>query len=329
MRITNPSSRTDSSTGALPLPLSAFKGRIRIKHLELFRAVCEMQSLRKAAVACNVTQPGATKLMQDFEELFGQQLFARDRRGMRITPLGSMVLRQVNVVLTDLAHLHDEVLQFASGAAGSVRLGFVPSLDPALLAQSIDRMTASSPAVRFVTREGSSVELLAELDAGKLDLVFGRVLHAEQARMYETRTIYSESFSIVCGADHALARDASRRWSDLCAVAWVMPPRGTPLRDLTDQIFLRKKLRPPVVTVESTSFHHMSRLMACSRLVGVLPKSIAEAGERANGLVQLQKGLKQDIVPITLLWRKDTELHPAALRFIDTVSETAHALHLT
>jgi hypothetical protein len=42
----------------------AFNSRLKMKHLELFRNVCELQTLRKAADASSMTQPAATKLVQ-------------------------------------------------------------------------------------------------------------------------------------------------------------------------------------------------------------------------------------------------------------------------
>lgn len=303
------------------LALSALGARLRIKHLELFRGICELHSLRKAADACNVTQPAATKLLRDFEEMFGSPLFTRDRRGMRITQQGEVVRRQVYILLGDLANMHAEVKVFAEGGSGRVRIGFVHSLDTALLSGAVTRMVGASPDVRLSLREGATTDLLAMLARNELDLVFGRVLDAASARRLEMTDVYSESFAIVAAVDHPLAQAARTRWQDLVSASWVMPAQGTPLRDLTDQIFVRRRIPTPMVSIESTSFHQTSRIIARSGLIGVLPSAIADAGERLGELKQLQRGLRSDYAPIKLIRRKDVEQPPAVLRFVEIVQQ--------
>src|SRR5687768_5411878 len=69
------------------------KSRLRLKHFEIFRNVCELHTIRKAAAASNMTQPAATKLIHELEEIFRVVLFQRNRRGMQLTPPGEILRR--------------------------------------------------------------------------------------------------------------------------------------------------------------------------------------------------------------------------------------------
>lgn len=308
--------------------LSSLSSRLRIKHLELFRHTCELQSLRKAAEVCNITQPAATKLIRDFEEMFGGRLFVRDRRGMRLTQQGELIRRQVAIVLGDLANMHAEAQVFSTGGSGRVRVGFVHSLDSALLSTTVAQMVEMLPDVRITLREGASADLMGMLARSELDVVFGRILDATSAKGLKMMDVYRESFAVACAADHPLAKARRIGWHDLVDASWVLPAPGTPLRDLTDQIFIRRNILTPRVCIESTSFVQSSKIIARTRLIGVLPSAVAAAGEKSGELRQLQRDLRSDYAPIKLIRRKDVDPMPAVLQFVDVVQATARALQL-
>lgn len=306
---------------------AAVRTRLRIKHLELFRLVCEHQSLRKAAEAANMTQPGATKLVQELEDMFNVQLFQRDRRGMRPTQFGDIVRRHVDVLMADIGQMVSDVGLFASGGSGLVRLGVIPSLSSALLAQSINALLAAHPRTRLKLSEGSTDELLAQLARNELDITFGRVLHASQEEGLRTNRVYTESFDIVCSREHRLARRRAIGWEELSREQWVLPASG-PLREMTEDIFTARGVLRPSVAVASSSFHQMRYVIAAGTLLGVLPRSIARQGRTDGNLVVLKIDQSAHFAPISLITRRDFEQAPLVQEFERIVLRAATTLHL-
>jgi DNA-binding transcriptional LysR family regulator len=308
--------------------MSALHSRLKLRHLELFRNVCDLQTLRKAADASSMTQPAATKLVQEMEEMFGAPLFERDRRGMKLTQQGAVVRRHIDILLADVGNMRAEVDLFSQGATGRIRLGIIPSLASALLAESIARTLAANPGVRFNMQEGATTELLASLARNDLDLCFGRVLDEGTAARLRVINVYTESFAIVCGTGHPLARNKRLPWSRLAQEQWALPVAGTPLRELADSLFTRNKVLRPAVSVESSSFHQMRHLIARSRLIGVVPRSIALQGQAAKDLVLLKPDVGADFAPISLILRKEFDQPPLIEEFARRVCATARSLKL-
>ena len=60
--------------------------RLRLRQLRLMLALQEFGSLRRAADHIGMTQPAATKMLHEAEDLLGVELFERLPRGMRSTP---------------------------------------------------------------------------------------------------------------------------------------------------------------------------------------------------------------------------------------------------
>lgn len=311
--------------GGLP---PAFRTRLRMKHLELFRHICELRSLRKASEAASMTQPAATKLVQELEEMFGARLFHRDRLGMRPTESGEMVRRHIGVLLADVSHMVSEVKLFASGGSGLIRLGIIPSLAPRLLAQSINELLAAHPRARFQVREGATDELLNALALNELDIIFGRVLHATPARNLRLSNIYTETFDIVCGRQHPLAHKPSVTWKDLAQEQWVLPASGTPLREMAESMFSAHGVLRPDVAVASSSFQQMRFVIAAGQLLGILPRSLASRGQAEGDLVLLRQVERVKFAPISLILRKDVEQPPLLEEFARVVRGAARSLRL-
>lgn len=312
------------SQSAIPAGL---KTRLRLKHLELFRHVCELQSLRKAAEASSMTQPAATKLVQEMEDMFGLPLFHRDRRGMRPTQHGEVVRRHIHVVMADVGNMHAEVKLFASGGTGLVRLGIIPSLSSALLARSVNELATAHPGARIQMRESSTDELLRELSTNNLDVIFGRVLYAGHASNLRITKVYTESFEIVCAKGHRLAPRRTVTWEELSEERWVLPATG-PLRELAEDMFTTHGVMRPVVTIASGSFHQTRHVIASGSLLGILPRSLALQAEAGGGVAVLRAGQSPRFAPISLIARKDIEQPPLVREFERIAVRTAAALKL-
>lgn len=317
--------RKPPPTGVLPPGL---KTRLRLKHLELFRHVCELQSLRKAADASSMTQPAATKLVQELEDMFGLPLFHRDRRGMRPTEHGEALRRHVQVLMADVANMYADVHLLAAGGTGLVRLGIIPSLSSALLAASVNELVATHPSARIQMRESSTDELLRDLLANNLDILFGRVLHVASASRLRITEVYTETFEIVCARSHRLARRRAVTWQDLSQEPWVLPATG-PLREMAEDMFTAHGVLRPVVSIASGSFHQTRHVIASGALLGILPRSLALESQASGDVVLLRTGRGPRFAPISLIARKDIEQPPLVREFERIAVRTAAALRLT
>lgn len=315
------------STPEIPVH-AVIRSRFRLKHLEVFRNVCELQTLRKAATASNMTQPAATKLIHELEDMFGVVLFQRNRRGMQLTAHGDILRRHVGVVLADIGNISSELDQFTRGGGGIVRLGILPSLSTTLLSRCINGFLEDHPLVHLSVHEGTTDELLDRLRHNKLDITFGRLLHADHSTNLRVTKVYTEAFDIVCGKHHPLAAQDDVKWKELAGEKWVLPEIGTPLREIADSIFTARGNLRPVVAIACSSFHQMRYVIAAGQLVGVLPHSLAEKGRSDGDLVVLQPKQAAQVAPISLIVRSDFETSPMVSAFERMALQAARTLAL-
>ena len=85
------------------------RARLKTRQLLLLVALAEEGNIHRAAQVLNMTQPAASKLLKDLEDVLEVSLFDRLPRGMRPTWYGETMIRHARVALASLNQAHDEL----------------------------------------------------------------------------------------------------------------------------------------------------------------------------------------------------------------------------
>jgi DNA-binding transcriptional LysR family regulator len=104
--------------------------RLRTRQLLLLEALGREHNLGRAAAALGMSQPAATKLLQQAEDALGVRLFTRLARGMEPTPTGEVLIRFARQSLVDFGFAREQMAALRSGLRGRLRLGSVPGALP-------------------------------------------------------------------------------------------------------------------------------------------------------------------------------------------------------
>jgi DNA-binding transcriptional LysR family regulator len=91
-----------------PLSLAQACARLRFRHLQFLDILGRTRNLRLTAEQMHVTQPAATKILMDIEEILEARLFDRLSRGMRPNELGLFTLRYACAALDGQRKFVDE-----------------------------------------------------------------------------------------------------------------------------------------------------------------------------------------------------------------------------
>jgi len=299
--------------------------RLKVRQLLLLRALAENGNLRRSAAALGLTQPAATRMVQDLEQALGLKLFERSPRGMAPTQYGEAMIRHAGAVLADLDSAREELAALAEGSQGRIAVGTLMSTSTLLLPRAIARAKAGAPRLQLVLQEGTHEQLLAALLKGDLDLMLGRVLPGSGLDAVNVEVLYREEFRVVCGAGHPLARRRAKL-VELVDGPWILPAPHVPLRQRLDALFLAQTGRRPMDVIESVSLNTNLTLLRESRALGVLPAETAKQYGGLGMLVELKVSLKGILGPVALVTRRNHARSPAAENFIGTLRAVAREL---
>ena len=300
--------------------------RLRLRHLQLVVLLDRDGSLRSAAAALSLTQPAISKMLHEVEQAFGGQLFERGRRGVSPNALGQAVAQHARFMLGEIDRVADEVDAIQGGASATLRLGTlsVTSIVPAAVVDLCRRQ----PSARVRIREAPIRELIAQLQDGELDCVFGAIgndaLVSPSTDLLDVEAIFADRLCALVEEGHPLAGARRIAWHDLAGLRWITPPRETLVRQQFVAAFLRIGHAPPDPIVETLSPVTMiDMLRRDATLIGIARDERARFGAM-SGLRRLEIVETMPLPPLCALTRRPAVERPAIVsEFLDALRRAA------
>jgi DNA-binding transcriptional LysR family regulator len=299
------------------------RNRLRLKQLLLISQVNQLRSLRKVADAMHISQPAATKMLQEIEETLGVRLFERLAKGLEPTLFGTSVVVYADLMLADLGKLRERLVAQAEGGIGVVALGSIPTPVPGLLTETILMARQRLPQLKVSVQIETSATLIRLLEDGRLDVVLARLTDQTGLDQLHFEVLDDEMLSVVAAADHPLARSHALSLADLSDLPWVLQPLSTPMRQLLERAFKEAGVSSPRELVETNASALIASLLQASAMVAILPTAIARAYVAAGVLSILPVRLNFALDPYGIITRRERLADPALSRFLDCLREQA------
>ncbi len=145
-----------------------------ISQIRAFVTVVDSGGMTAAGNVLNLTQAAVSQQVKRLEEMLGEELITRDRRGMKLTSAGERLFGRAKRLLA----LNDEIWTEMTTPVyeGEVRLGIPSDIITTYLPTFLKNFARSYPKVQVCLRSGSSAKLRSELAAGKVDMVLATEL---------------------------------------------------------------------------------------------------------------------------------------------------------
>jgi DNA-binding transcriptional LysR family regulator len=296
--------------------------RLKSRQLLLLLALHETRSLRRAASALSMTQPTATKLLQDLERNLGVQLFDRGRRGMQPTHYGEVMIRHARLVLADLDRTKLELEALSSGATGRIKIGAVISAIPFLLARAVARLKRQHPGLFVSIDVGTSDALVPALAKGELDVLLARPLVLADRPEFNYEELIGEPLHIVSRVGHPIALSDSVTLQDLAAWPWTLLPAGSPMRKVLQPVFAEIGPGQPCDVVETSSMMTMIALLQESDMLAVMPDDVTEFNVKHGLLRRVPIDLPPIMGAYGIVTRRDRPESPGTVAFLRHLKES-------
>jgi len=288
------------------------RARLKTRQLLLLVALAEEGNIHRAAQVLNMTQPAASKLLKDLEDVLEVSLFDRLPRGMRPTWYGETMIRHARVALSSLNQAHDELTALKSGRAGQVNIGVITAPGLVLLPPAVAAVKRDNPNLRISVEIETSPVLLERLEHGKLDLLVARLFaeHDKTNLRYEALT--EEPVCALVRPGHPLLGMAGLGLRDLVSAGWIVPPAGSVLRHRFELMFQEEGLAPPINVIETAALLFITRMLQQSDMIAVLATDVARY-YAAHGIVSmLPVEMPCHMDAFGIITRTDRLLSPAA-----------------
>ncbi|TNC49858.1 LysR family transcriptional regulator [Rubellimicrobium rubrum] len=300
---------------------SLFRRGLKLAHLRLMAALGETCAIGVAAARVGITQPAASRLLGEIEEIIGRPAHTRAGRGIVLTPEGDILARRAVRALAELGAAEREMSEMGRGLSGHVRLGAVtgPALDRVLPALRAARVALPNVTADVVVAPSDPLGDL--LLAGRLDFALARLPEGREPTLFDLTAMGEEPVSLVVRPGHALARRAVITPEDLLAYDWVLPEPGTLLRRTVLERLAALGLPPPPGRLSTSSFLLTLAMLRESNAIAPLADAVSRrfASGPEGGLVVLPIDLGFVVPAYGLMTLRGARLTPAAERLRDLV----------
>jgi DNA-binding transcriptional LysR family regulator len=294
---------------------------MELRHLRYFVAVAEELHFRKAAERLHVAQPAVSEQIRKLEQELGVRLFNRSQRSVALTVAGAALLEEARHVLR-----HAEVAQQAARNAGEhittrLRIGYLPDSLPGSVPRALRQLASSAPAVEVSLTTGSSLRLIEELRASRLDAVVTSL----PAPMNGLRVtpLGAQGAVVVLPATHPRAVASTLAIGQLAPQRLLGLPReaNPAFHNAVVAMCHRAGLSPTFVELSEPSVEHVLLGVAAGAGLAVLPEAVTERFA-APGIRFVALEGDEPVLRTAVLTHPDTD-SLATLAFLRAVARTA------
>lgn len=277
---------------------------VSFRQLEYLVAVADHLHFRRAAAACNVSQPALSAQIQQLEAMFAAQLVERSQRRVLLTPIGKDVVARARGILADVDALKETVRMQAPPLAGAFRLGVIPTVGPYVLPALLPCVRAEFPEAELYLREEKTADLVSQLRSGEIDLALLALPIAGDD--LQSLPLFEDAFVLAMAADHELAGRQKVTEAELAGRPLLLLDDGHCLRDQALQVFAASG-QVSVTDFSATSLNTLLQMVAGGLGLTLMPSLALKVEVRANSGLEFRRFKDpQPCRQIGLLWRRSS-----------------------
>ncbi len=274
--------------------------KARFRHLQALAMLVELGSVQRAASAMGLTQPAVTRLLADIESWLGAPLFHRHARGVLPTDVCRDLMPMVRQSLRGIDAAAEVVADRAALGQGVVRVAASTAAINGLLLQALPAFHARHPDIQVQLRESEWADQLAAVARQEIDLGLGRE-SSVPPQGWRFEPLQPDTFEIVCGPQHPLARKRRLRWQDLQDQTWLVPPVDALARHRLEALAQTHGLRLTVSPLITRVSAMTGAMLQQQDLLTLVPGSVLAHACASGALVALKLPAPLPYEPLGLL----------------------------
>ena len=170
-----------------------------IRHMQIFRAVCEQKNVTRAAELLGMTQPAVSIAIRELESYYNAKLFDRIGRRIYLTEAGQALLGYADAILSQF----DEATQVLRSGTSFMRcrLGVNVSVGETILPDILDCLERRIPGIKVEIYIGNTRNIEHRLSANEIDVAIADCIAESSDRQIED--FYVGEVSVVASPEMA------------------------------------------------------------------------------------------------------------------------------
>lgn len=173
---------------------------VKLELYRVFKEVAEAGNITAAAQSLFISQSAVSQSVKQLESELQTRLFARNSRGVSLTPDGKMLYEYVRSAMGLLETGEEKLSQSRQLQMGTLTLGASDTITSQFLLPYLDSFHRQYPGVHIQIISGRSHKVLGLLQSGKVDIAFAST--PQETGSLQTFPCFATHSIFVAGAEY-------------------------------------------------------------------------------------------------------------------------------
>lgn len=304
------------------MPSLSIAYMLNLERLRTLDALARHGSVSAAAEGLHVTTSAVSQQMAKLEREVGQQLLAKNGRGVRLTDTGRLLADHAARIISQVELAQSDIEARRGQAVGEVRIGAFPTAARGLFPAAVSSLRRDHAELRVISRELEPEAAVREVVRGDLDLAV--VLDWSNKRLpvpggLAQAQLLDDVTDVAMPADHPLAGRAEVDLEEFADDEWVSWPEGEFCHEWL--VFtLRSKGFEPRIAHMAGEHHTQLALIAAGLGVCVAPRLGRGPVPEGVALVPVRQKMRRHVYAV---WRTDADRRPSIRAAVEALRGAA------
>ncbi|MEV5683177.1 MULTISPECIES: LysR family transcriptional regulator [unclassified Streptomyces] len=297
---------------------------LNLERLRTLDALARHGSVSGAAGGLHVTTSAVSQQMAKLEREVGQQLLARNGRGVRLTDAGRLLADHAARILSQVELAQSDIEAQRGEAVGEVRISAFPTAARGLLPATLAGLRADHPELKVRTTELEPEQGILAVFRGDVDLAV--VLDWSNKRLpvpggLTKAELLADAPDIAMPAGHPLADRAEVALADFAEDEWVSWPEGEFCYEWLMFTLRSEGIEPRIAHLAG---EHHTQLALVNAGFGVCVAPRLGRGPVPDGvrLVPVRQTVRRHI---HVVWRTDADRRPSIRAAVEALRGAGRA----
>jgi DNA-binding transcriptional LysR family regulator len=295
---------------------------MELRDLEYFSVVAENSHLGRSAESLGLSQSALSKSLRRLERAMAAKLVKRTPKGVELTAEGAALHARVKRLRLYFDDVRREVSDVRQGFAGRLQITTGAGFAWHMLPVACEKLVREAPDVTANVKIAGANEAISALRNGQAELVLAAMDSLADQDLVQEH-LYDEQYTVVASVNHRLARRQRVLLADVAAERWAVQEPTWALRHHWQRVFTSRGLPLPSIAIEANSGILRLSLIANSQLLAYTWDSAAKKAMSYLPLTRLHVKELEAVVPVGIIYRKDSYVSPLAKRFIQILKGVA------
>ena len=294
--------------------------RLDLNLLVAFDALMTERSVTRSAARIGIGQSAMSHNLSRLRRLFADELLTRAPDGMRPTPRAMSLVEPVRAALSQIECTLFRRDGFDPATADrTFCIGLPDSLEVALIPGLLAHLRQVAPAIRLQLRSIDRFQVLAELDADRLDLGIG--LFTEGQTHHKWRPLFTDSY-LCLFSPKQVGLKPPISLEDYVRVPHLLTSLTEDAHGVVDDALAKLK-RKRTIALVTPRFLSAPFIVQRAPVLATMPSKLARFFAETLGLSISPPPVKLPNFAISLLWHSSYDRDPGHAWLRDTVRHLA------